>query len=227
MSRSTFALAYEDLPKVLPIFPLPGVLLLPRGSLRLNVFEPRYLAMVEDALGAGRLIGMIQPTEPLPAPDAEVEPPVIYGAGCAGRISSFSETDDGRYLIQLTGIARFAVGEELPPVRGYRRVNADWSRYRADLEPGPEADGIDREQLLETLRLYFGAQGIKADWKVIKGTPHERLVTSLAMSCEFEANEKQALLEAPTLDERCKMIVALMEMAPASTASSWRSWSAP
>ncbi|MBI1774864.1 MAG: LON peptidase substrate-binding domain-containing protein [Proteobacteria bacterium] len=213
MSRPAFALAGEDLPKVLSIFPLSGVLLLPRGSIRLNIFEPRYLAMIEAALGAGRLIGMIQPTLPLPAPEAETTPPVIYGTGCAGRISSFSETDDGRFLIQLTGVARFHVAEELEGVRGYRRIRPDWERYKGDLEADGQDTGIDREQLIETLRQYFVAQGIKADWKVIKETPNERLVTSLAMSCEFEANEKQALLESPTLGERCKMIVALMEMA--------------
>jgi Lon protease-like protein len=213
MSRSAFALVAHDLPKVLPIFPLSGVLLLPRGTLRLNIFEPRYLAMIEDALGERRLIGMIQPTQPLPAPEEEISPPVIYGTGCAGRISSFSETDDGRFLIQLTGVARFRVEDELDGVRGYRRVKPDWSPFLADLEPADEEATIDREQLMETLRQYFSAQGIKADWKVIKDTPNERLVTSVAMSCEFEANEKQALLEAPNLGERARMIMALMEMA--------------
>ena len=213
MSRSAFALALEDLPKVLPIFPLSGVLLLPRGTLRLNIFEPRYVAMIEDALGAKRLIGIIQPTEPLPSPEEEVTPPVLYGTGCAGRISSFSETDDGRFLIQLMGVTRFRVAEELEGVRGYRRVTPDWTPFASDLEPADEESVIDRDQLMETLRQYFSAQGIKADWKVIKDTPNERLVTSVAMSCEFQANEKQALLEAPNLGERARMIMALMEMA--------------
>src|SRR5579883_991142 len=195
MSRAAFALSSEDLPKVLPIFPLSGVLLLPRGTLRLNICEPRYLAMIDDALGRLRLIGMIQPTEPLPPPDQEVSPPVIYGTGCAGRISSFSETDDGRYLIQLTGVARFRVAEELESVSGYRRVQPDWIPYQSDLDPSPDDATVDRDQLMDTMRQYFLAQGIKADWKLIKDTPNERLVTSIAMSCEFEANEKQALLE--------------------------------
>jgi Lon protease-like protein len=213
MSRSAFALTLQDLPKVLPIFPLSGVLLLPRGTLRLNIFEPRYLAMLDDALGQRRVIGMIQPTEPLPPPEEEVSPPVLYETGCAGRVSSFSETDDGRYLIQLAGIARFRVAEELESLKGYRRVRADWRPFESDLEPAGDEAAVDRDQLMETLRQYFAREGIKADWKVIKDTPNERLVTSIAMSCEFAANEKQALLEAPTLGERSKVIVALMEMA--------------
>lgn len=196
------------LPATLPVFPLTGVLLLPRGRLPLNVFEPRYLNMTEDALGAGRLIGMIQPRRPdEPAPE-------LYEVGCAGRITQFAETDDGRFLITLTGVCRFAVAEEIAGTRGYRRVLADWSRFGADLEVG-EALTIDRPQLLGRLKRYFESEGISADWNTIKATPDERLVTTLAMICPFKANEKQALLEAGSLPARAELLLALLDMAAA------------
>src|SRR4051812_23123661 len=156
------------LPEVLPIFPLIGVLLLPRGRLPLNIFEPRYLAMTRDAMGAERMIGMIQPADPN---DPGGNPPV-YRTGCAGRITSFSETEDGRFLITLTGIARFDVKEELPLLRGYRRVATEWSSYRGDLDP--EEDDIDRERLLAVLKVFFKVHGIAADWDTIRQTPDER-----------------------------------------------------
>ena len=202
--------SFETLPRVIPIFPLAGVLLLPRGRLPLNIFEPRYLAMTRAALASPeRMIGMIQPTERRPG---EMNPPV-YETGCAGRLISFSETEDGRYLVTLAGVARFRIVEELPLVDGYRRVAADFHRFRADLD-APAGDGVvDRPRLLDALRLYLDRHGIKADWDVIKDTPDDRLVTSLAMMCPFNDSEKQALLEAPDLHERGRVIVALLEMA--------------
>jgi len=207
MSPNPFDPTFDQLPEILPIFPLTGVLLLPRGKLPLNVFEPRYLAMTDDALSGNRMIGIIQPSDPL----SRASVPPVYPIGCAGRITSFSETDDGRYLITLTGVCRFETVRELPIVRGYRRVDASWERFAADLEePGPAL--FDRARLVEGLRTYFKIQGISANWDAIESTPDERLVTSLAMICPFEPSEKQALLECGSLSERASMMIAIIEM---------------
>jgi Lon protease-like protein len=207
MSPNPFDPTFDQLPEIVPIFPLTGVLLLPRGKLPLNVFEPRYLAMIEDALSGNRMIGIIQPSDPL----SRASVPPVYPIGCAGRITSFSETDDGRYLITLTGVCRFETVRELPIVRGYRRVDVSWERFAADLEePGPAL--FDRARLVEGLRTYFKIQGISANWDAIDSTPDERLVTSLAMICPFEPSEKQALLECGSLSERASMMVAIIEM---------------
>ena len=207
MSPNPFDPTIDQLPEIVPIFPLTGVLLLPRGKLPLNVFEPRYLAMTEDALSGNRMIGIIQPSDPL----SRASVPPVYPIGCAGRITSFSETDDGRYLITLTGVCRFETARELPIVRGYRRVDASWERFAADLEePGPAL--FDRARLVEGLRTYFKIQGISANWDAIETTPDERLVTSLAMICPFEPSEKQALLECGSLSERASMMIAIIEM---------------
>ncbi len=226
MSVGAFRPGFEELPRVVPIFPLPGVLLLPGGRLPLNIFEPRYLAMVRDALAGDRAIGMIQPREAA----ADVGAAKVYETGCLGRITAFSETDDGRYLITLTGLIRFDVARELPPMEGYRRVTAGYDRFRHDLEDGPgdgpgdrTADGadgaggaagaFDRARLLETLGCYFEAQGIEGDWKAIEEAGDAALVTWLAMLCPFAAPEKQALLEAMSLAERARAMTAIMEMA--------------
>jgi Lon protease-like protein len=207
MSPNPFDPTFDQLPEILPIFPLTGVLLLPRGKLPLNVFEPRYLAMTEDALAGNRMIGIIQPSDPL----SRASVPPVYPIGCAGRITSFSETDDGRYLITLTGVCRFETVRELPIVRGYRRVDVSWERFAADLdEAGPAL--FDRARLVEGLRTYFKIQGISANWDAVESTPDERLVTSLAMICPFEPSEKQALLECGSLSERASMMVAIIEM---------------
>ena len=196
------------LPSILPIFPLPGVLLLPRGRLPLNIFEPRYLAMTRDALAGERLIGMVQPTDPRVVGDN----PPVYPTGCAGRITSFSETDDGRFLITLTGISRFRIRDELALLQGYRRVVPEWREFASDLE-SEDQPGFDRGRLLRGLRSYFQHHRIEADWDAITAVPGERLVTSIAMICPFEPNEKQALLEAPDLDERARLLTAIVEMA--------------
>jgi uncharacterized protein len=201
------ALTIEQLPPVLPVFPLAGVLLLPRGLLPLNIFEPRYLAMSRDAMSGERLIGMVQPVDP-----ASPEPPPIFGTGCAGKITSFAETPDGRLLITLTGLCRFAVEGELPALRGYRRVRADWRPFPHDLAPAGDA-ALDRARLERALRVYFRQHGLDADWDAVHKTPDEHLVTSLAMICPFSPSEKQALLEAPTLAERARTLLALVEMA--------------
>jgi Lon protease-like protein len=196
------------LPSIVPIFPLTGVLLLPRGRLPLNIFEPRYLAMTRDALAGERLIGMVQPSDPRVVADN----PPVYPTGCAGRITSFSETDDGRFLITLTGVSRFRIREELPLMEGYRRVVPEWRTFAGDLASEDEP-AFDRDRLLRGLRTYFQQHRIEADWDAITSVPGERLVTSIAMICPFEPNEKQALLEAPDLDERARLLTAIVEMA--------------
>ena len=211
---SPFAPGFAELPESLPIFPLTGVLLLPRGRLPLNIFEPRYLAMTEDALRAERLIGMVQPQDG--AGDAG-EPPV-YRTGCAGRMTSFSETEDGRYLITLTGLARFDIARELPRDRLYRRVVPDWRPYRDDLEP--EAAPIDRARLLKALKPFLERHGVVADWPAVEATPDDRLVTTVAMVAPFRPSEKQALLEARGLAERARLLTALVEMSAHGVAES-------
>jgi uncharacterized protein len=195
------------LPDILPIFPLTGVLLLPRGRLPLNIFEPRYLAMFRDAMEAERLIGMVQPSDP---PVREMNP-AVYPLGCAGRISSFSETEDGRFLVTLTGVSRFRIREELPLLSGYRRVTPEWDDFADDR--APDEAGFDRARLTLALRSFFGQRQVEADWSAIEQAPGEHLVTSIAMMCPFAPNEKQALLEAKTFGERARLLTALIEMA--------------
>jgi len=203
----------SELPRTVPIFPLSGVLLLPGARLPLNIFEPRYLAMVRDALDGAGMIGMIQPREPEVADPADR--PEIFGTGCVGRIAAHDETEDGRILVTLVGQCRFDVIQELPLKNGYRRVVADYDPYAAT-DIGEERHvTLDRMRLMMALRGYFMTHGIKADWEAIEGTPDDRLVTALAMICPFEASEKQALLESPDTNERGRVMIALMEMAMA------------
>ncbi|MBL26522.1 MAG: peptidase S16 [Rhodospirillaceae bacterium] len=199
----------RDLPDVIPIFPLTGVLLLPRGRLPLNIFEPRYLAMTSDALGSHRFIGMVQPSGEKQAGDRQIP---VYGIGCAGRITTFSETEDGRFLITLTGVCRFEIVEELALQKGYRRVRASYDRFADDLKED-DAGVVDRERLLPVLHDYFEANGISADWNAVQEAPCDQLVTSLAMICPFEPREKQALLESPDLRSRADLMISLLEMA--------------
>lgn len=208
MSNHPFQTRFEDLPGELPIFPLSGVVLLPFGRLPLNVFEPRYLNLTLDTLGQGRIFGMIQPTDPL----SEDEAPPLYDTGCAGRITSFDETEDGRLMITLTGICRFRIRRELPPLRGYRRVEADYAAFRADMEQDSGAE-FDRPRLVAALKPYFRAQGMDVNWKGIEAAPDWTLVNSLAMICPFEPREKQALLEAADIKSRAEVMTALLEMA--------------
>jgi len=196
------------LPTILPIFPLTGVLLLPRGRLPLNIFEPRYLAMTRDALAGDRLIGMVQPSNP----GASGDNPPVYPTGCAGRITSFAETEDERFLITLTGTCRFRIRDELPLLEGYRRVVPEWSEFARDLGSEDEP-AFDRERLMRGLKGYFQQHQISADWGAINSVPGERLVTSVAMVCPFEPSEKQALLEASDLNERARLLTAMVEMA--------------
>jgi len=212
MSDNPFDFNFEDLPAELPLFPLNGVLLLPHGRLPLNIFEPRYLNMVEHALGHRRLIGIVQPMVDgqagLSAPDGTA----LYRVGCAGRITSFQETRDGQIQLTLRGVCRFDIIDELPLTNGFRRAHPDFAPYEDDLSP-EDGSPIDRQRLLSDLRAYFEMENIEADWDTIQQTPDDRLVTTLAMVCPFEPNEKQALLESADLAHRCKLIIGLIEAA--------------
>lgn len=201
-----------EVPGEFAVFPLSGALLLPRGKLPLNIFEPRYLAMIEDALSAGRMFGMIQPDPNAPEGDTG---PGLYRVGCLGRLSSFSETDDGRFLITLTGLLRFAVAAELPMARGYRRVRADFSNFAEDLREDDAPSGVEREALLAALRLYFTRRNFEANWDAIRRMPDDALVVTLSMVCPFAPPEKQALLEAPTRADRAVALLALLQMGAA------------
>jgi uncharacterized protein len=199
----------DDLPGEFPVFPLPGALLLPHGKLPLRIFEPRYVAMTEDSLGLGRMFGMIQPDPTLP--DAPTGPG-LFRIGCLGRMSSFSETDEGHYLITLTGLIRFAIVAELDMRHGYRCVRGDFAPYLADLDLEQQPPGVSREPLLAALRGYFTQRGIDANWDAIKRLPDEMLVVTLAMVCPFEPAEKQALLEAPTGMDQAAALLTLLQM---------------
>jgi len=191
---------FENLPSTLPVFPLSGVVLLPTAQLQLNIFEPRYLNMVFDALGAGRLLGIVQP---------DGGSGQLYRTGCAGRLSAFSETADGRLLINLTGICRFDTDEEITTTRGYRRFMADWSRFRADMEDTEEPDTT---LLIDSLGKYFEAKSIQADMEALAKMSAEALVNSLAINLPFEPEDKQSLVEAITLQDRLDILVALTRM---------------
>ncbi len=199
----------EDLPGEFPVFPLSGALLLPRGKLPLRIFEPRYLAMTEDSLGHGRMFGMIQPDPTAAETDTG---PGLFRIGCLGRMSSFAETDEGHFLITLSGLIRFAVQSELEMRRGYRRVRGDVSLYLADLDLQQPATAVPREALLSALRGYFTHRRIDANWDAIKRLPDDMLVVTLAMVCPFEPAEKQALLEVSTEAERASALLALLQM---------------
>lgn len=197
------------LPDVLPVFPLAGVLLLPGAQLPLNIFEPRYLSMIDDALGAGRYIGMVQPRAAnVESPEGE---PDIYGLGCAGRIVSFSETGDGRYAITLLGVCRFHVCEEMPLINGYRCIVPDYAPFAGDLSED-QGSLDDRDGLLVAVQAYFAANGIEADWESVEGADDTALVTTLSMLCPFEASERQALLECADTGERGALLGNLMTL---------------
>lgn len=201
----------RDLPDAIALFPLAGALLLPGGQLPLKIFEPRYLRMVDDALGASRIIGMIQPRDV-----GDDDAPPLYAVGCGGRITAFAESGDGRYFITLTGLRRFAVRRELNVDSPYRQALVDWRRFAGDGGPDPTALTVDRERLERAMRRYLAAEGLNADWDAVSSAPTDGLVASLAMSCPFAPNEKQALLEAEDIAARARCLIALMEMTSVS-----------
>lgn len=202
-----FGIMHEALPSEIAIFPLPRVILLPRIQLPLNIFEPRYLAMVNHAMSTSRLVGMIQPR-----PNANED--TVFKTGCAGRITSFSETEDGRYLITLKGVCRFDIAEELPMNGGgFRRVKADWQPYKADFDCDTVTD-ICRDTMMATLRQYLDKMNMFCDkWEAVRNIECEKLVSTLSVVCPFDTEEKQALLEAKDLPARAKILHALLEIA--------------
>jgi Lon protease-like protein len=205
-----------DLPQVIPVFPLDGALLLPHGMLPLNIFEPRYLNMIDDVMAGDRLIGMVQ-TQGGPVAGAAVDParPALAQIGCAGRITSYAETQDGRYLITLTGVCRFRVGAELPVQTPYRQVRAAFAPFERDLGEGQPEAAADRPALLEALKAYLERSGLEIDWRMARDAPLEALVNSLAMALPFDQAEKQALLEAETLEARRAALTALLRIGAA------------
>jgi len=204
-----------DLPASIPVFPLAGALLLPRTQLPLNIFEPRYLKMVDDALRGERVIGMVQPDGEAAImasrdPDAT---PKLCAVGCAGRLTSWTETQDGRVLITLTGIARFRIASELTTTTPYRQCTVDWSDFADDLTPDLGAEEVSRDRLLKILKTYLETHGLQADWQTIKQSSNEALVNSLSVISPYGPREKQALLEAKTIEDRNQMLIALTEIA--------------
>ena len=199
----------DDLPQRIPVFPLSGALLLPRADLPLNIFEPRYLAMVDHALSGDRLIGMIQPAAGEEAEDV----PTLMKVGCVGRITSYAETPDSRMLITLTGVSRFQVVEELEAVTPYRQVIANYHPFAADLASGAGAAEVNRPALLKVFRDYLDANNLSADWGQVDSAPTEVLVNTLSQLAPYPPEEKQALLEAPDLRTRADVLVALTEVA--------------
>ncbi len=198
-----------ELPQTIAIFPLAGALLLPRSRLPLHIFEPRYLQMIEDTLKTDtRLIGMVQPNE-VPGRDG----PQLQSIGCAGRITQFSETEDGRYMVTLAGMSRFRVVQEIDGFSPYRRCDVNWAGFERDLGGGEVDANFDRPRFLDLLGRYFDTKGLSADWDTLKEAEDELLINFLSMMLEFEAEDKQALLEAPSLETRRETLVTLIEFA--------------
>jgi Lon protease-like protein len=199
-----------DLPPVIPVFPLAGALLLPRGQMPLNIFEPRYLAMIDDAMAdRHRLIGMIQPDTAHPGPE---DKPNLYRIGCVGRITQLAESGDGRYLLELTGVARFRIEDEPAVLTPYRQCRVTYQPFADDFVARKGEDAVNRQELLRTLKQFLKANKLKADWDGIEQAPNEALVNALAMMSPYGAAEKQALLEAPDLKTRAEILVAVTEM---------------
>ncbi|MFZ7092103.1 LON peptidase substrate-binding domain-containing protein [Primorskyibacter sp. 2E233] len=196
-----------DLPGVIPVFPLPGALLLPRARLPLHIFEPRYLAMLEDSLKTDtRLIGMVQPNE-MPGRNGTG----LHLIGCAGRVTQFSETEDGRYMITLSGVSRFRVLREVQGFTPYRRCEVSWEGFERDRDDAEQDKSFDRDRFMSLLERYFTARDLSADWQTLQDAEDELLVNSLSMLLDFSPEDKQALLEAPSLGTRRETLVTLIE----------------
>lgn len=199
-----------DLPDRIPVFPLTGALLLPRSRLPLHLFEPRYLAMLDDALKTPeRLIGMVQPNKSPGQQNCER----LHAIGCAGRVTQMSETEDGRYMITLTGISRYRISEEVEGFTPYRRFQVSWDGFERDLGPADSDPGFNREKFMNLLARYFDARELSTDWETLKDADDELLINSLSMLLGFEPEDKQALLEAPSLGTRRETLVTLLEYA--------------
>jgi hypothetical protein len=199
-----------DLPEIIPVFPLAGALLLPRGQMPLNIFEPRYLQMVDDALRDGhRLIGMIQPDT---ARSNDSDRPSLFKVGCVGRMTQIAESGDGRYILELTGVSRFKVTEEMSVATPYRQCRVDYFPFVDDFTARRGEEDVDRQALLKALTSFLKANRLKVDWEGIESAPNEALVNALAMMSPYGPAEKQALLEAPNLKTRAEILIAVTEM---------------
>lgn len=211
----------SDLPDIIPVFPLGGALLLPRGQMPLNIFEPRYLKMFDDALSGARLIGMVQPDgeAAIAASGNPAMKPSLCAIGCVGRITSYAETPDSRLIVTLTGIARFRITDEFETTTPYRQCHVAWTGFENDLVPDHGADKVSRDKLLAILKQYLDKNGMQADWRSIEASSSEQLVNSLSMISPYGPREKQALLEAASLEDRNQILIALTEMALAPGAS--------
>jgi hypothetical protein len=199
-----------DLPEIIPVFPLTGALLLPRGQMPLNIFEPRYLQMVDDALRDGhRLIGMIQPDT---VHSNDSDRPSLFKVGCVGRMTQLAESGDGRYILELTGVSRFRVTEEISVATPYRQCRVDYFAFVDDFTARKGEEDVDRQALLKALTNFLKANRLKVDWEGIENAPNEALVNALAMMSPYGPAEKQALLEAPNLKTRAEILVAVTEM---------------
>lgn len=217
MLRSPFFPAFDDLPRQLPVFPLSGVIVMPGVDLPLNVFEPRYLNLVEDALKSQHLFGMVQPNLLHPA-----EPPKLYGAGCVGRITSYSETRDGRIELTLSGLIRFRIVRELDSARGYRRVEPDWRPYAEDLCPDEQRVLRDRNLVTGALKRFLQERNLEIDWQALERVSDVQLVHILATVLPLEAVEKQAILEARDAGERAEALQTALHIGLQSSPSSMR-----
>ena len=197
-----------ELPETIAIFPLPGALLLPRARLPLHIFEPRYLAMIDDILKTpARLVGMIQPFEGAGGADR------LHSIGCAGRLSAFSETEDGRYMTTLSGVSRFRILHEVEGFAPYRRCDVSWAGFERDRGPVEKDPGLDRGPFMDLLNRFFQSQGLATDWDAVRDAEDELLINSISMLCPFPPEDRQALLEAPTLVTRRETLVTLIEFA--------------
>ena len=199
----------DELPQVIPIFPLNGALLLPLGQLPLNIFEPRYVAMIDDAIRGDRIIGMVQARAD---GDGQGGRSPLYDTGCAGRITSFEESGDGRYVVTLTGVSRYRIVEELSAVTPYRQVRADFTAFAGDFDEGQGEEDVNRDGVIRALRRFAEAHKLSVDWEGIDNAPSDLLVNALSMMSPFGPKEKQALLEAPDLKTRADVLIAIAEM---------------
>lgn len=209
MNKNPFAPDFDKLPDTLPVFPLGGVLLLPGGNLPLNIFEQRYLDMIDTAMQSHRMIGMVQPK---PLTDVNATTSELHHIGCAGKIVEFNETSDGRYVIALNGISRFRIEEELETTTRFRQVKTSWDGFENDIYAS-ECLGLNREKLVSLLRHYFAQEGMECEWSQINNASDGKLITCLSMICPFDAQEKQALLEVSGCKERAEMFMAMIDMA--------------
>ena len=208
MEQNPFAPKFEDLPQSLPVFPLSSALLLPLGQLPLNIFEPRYVQMVEDAMATNRMIGMVQPKSGQDGNDH----PTLQKTGCAGKIIEFSEAPDGRFLITLSGVYRYDIVEELATTKDYRIIKPDWHPYKTDFTRYKTLD-LDRKKLKDLMKNYFEQNTMDCDWYAFDNAPDGKLITCLSMICPFEPAEKQVLLEASCGKTRADLFMGMLEIA--------------